>query len=96
MRNPAPTCCQPGPNAEGFTGWEMVEAEAMAKKYKECEGNISQMVRHLGLTHPTIRKRLKKYGILKSTDDETTQEPPNSGSLPGQGQPVADTPDAVG
>lgn len=96
MRKPAPSCCQPGVNAQGFTGWEMIEAEALAKKFKDCNENISQLTRHLGLTHPTVRKRLKKYGIITPKTHEQPTEPTADRIVPGPQEAVANPPDAVG
>jgi len=96
MRKPTPSCCRPGLDENGLTGWEAIEGKVLAEKFKDCDGNISQLVRHLGLTPPTVRKRLKKYGIITPKTHEQPTEPTADRIVPGPQEAVANPPDAVG
>lgn len=65
MKKSKSQCCQRSPK-EGFTNWELSEKNTMATALKECK-TVSATARNLGLSLPTTRNKLRKYGLWPRT-----------------------------
>lgn len=58
--------CAEGPAVVGLRPLEEVEKEHILKSMAQTGGNLSAAARALGLSRPTLRKRLKRYGFYQS------------------------------
>ena len=54
------------PSAAGALSLEELEKQHIFRAVAQTSGNISAAARALGVSRPTLRKRLKKYGIYQS------------------------------
>jgi two-component system response regulator AtoC len=54
------------PAAAGAFSLEEMEKQHIFRALAQTSGNISAAARALGVSRPTLRKRLKKYGIYQS------------------------------
>lgn len=55
-------CCS-GPGANGLTAWEEHEKAFLVAKVEDCKRNLSAMARHMRISLPTLRKKLRRYDI---------------------------------
>ncbi|MCK6504820.1 sigma-54 dependent transcriptional regulator [Myxococcota bacterium] len=74
LRRPAPPAAPPpapGPAAAParFVD-EASEREEIVRALKDAQGNVSQAMRRLGIPRTTMYRKLRRYGILESGEDQ--------------------------
>ena len=58
----APAGSRPASGAAGQT-YAQLEAEALRECLRACGGNLSDVAKRLGVSRPTVYRKLKKYGL---------------------------------
>ena len=58
----APAGSPPASGAAGQT-YAQLEAEALRECLRACGGNLSDVAKRLGVSRPTVYRKLKKYGL---------------------------------
>ncbi|MGI8908632.1 MAG: response regulator [Candidatus Sumerlaeaceae bacterium] len=58
------------PLEEGLDAFDVVERHLIQRALQSCKGNQSKAAKFLGITRNTLRKRIKKYGFTRDSDDD--------------------------